>query len=117
MLIPQTLIEINTRDLYNCLDNAKFESKSLSEQNIILEFQLYVLKIDILILEGNNQCDLKSIKLTFDKVFRKFIGLSKHIELMIKSSMLLTQNWLYETLEQTKKLIVVIQEANVQLCN
>ncbi|SMY15833.1 hypothetical protein [Photobacterium aquimaris] len=117
MLIPQTLIEINTRNIYDCLDNAKFEAKSLSEQNIILEFQLYILKVDILILESNNQCDLKSIRLTFDKVCRKFILLSKQIELMIKSSMLLTQNWLYEALKQTKKLIIEIQEATVRFCD
>lgn len=116
MLIPQTLIEINTRNLYNCLDNAKFEAKSLSEQNIILEFQIYILKIDILIQESNNQYDLKSIRLTFNKVFRKFISLSKQIELIINSNMFSPQNWLSEALKQTKKLIIEIQESTVHFC-
>lgn len=117
MITPQTLTVINTRNLHDCLDSAKFEAKSLGEQNIILEFQLYVSKIDILVLTSDNQCDLKSIKLIFHKVLRKFIVLSKQIELMINSSIMLMQSWLYEALDQTNKLIIMIRETIVQFCN
>ncbi len=113
MIPPKTLTIINTRNLHDCLDNAKFEAISIGEQNIILELQIYVLRIDILVLASNNQCDWRAL----GKVLRKFISLSKQIESMLNSNALSEKNWLYETLEQTKKLIALIREINVQFCD
>ncbi|EJG0638694.1 hypothetical protein C4G90_RS14005 [Vibrio parahaemolyticus] len=117
MIPPQTLTIINTRNLHDCLDNAKFEAMSIGEQNIILELQIYVLRIDILILASNNQYDWRAVKLTLGKVLRKFISLSKQIELMLNSNALSDKNWLYEALEQTKKLTALIRETSVQFCD
>jgi hypothetical protein len=90
---------------------------SIGEQNIILELQIYVLRIDILILASNNQYDWRAVTLTLGKVLRKFISLSKQIELMLNSNALSDKNWLYEALEQTKKLTALIRETSVQFCD
>ncbi len=109
MLTLQSVI--NTQILHDCLENAKLESKNLGEQNIILELQVYLLKIDVLLAANNSLSDWRSKKLSFDKILRKLISFSKQIESLINVHILSEQDWPYEVLEQTKKLIPVIRES------
>ncbi|MCV6070046.1 hypothetical protein OFP26_31205, partial [Escherichia coli] len=76
-------------------------------QNILLELQIYLLRIDLLIANSRIQSDWQTNALTLDKILRKLLGLSKQIESLIDNHVFSTQYCLDSALEQVKVLITV----------
>nr|PMI78428.1 hypothetical protein BCU37_20000 [Vibrio splendidus]PMK03973.1 hypothetical protein BCU10_23390 [Vibrio splendidus]PMK52652.1 hypothetical protein BCT96_23510 [Vibrio splendidus] len=94
-LLPR--LSVNTQDIYDCLESAKLDSRSVGEQNVLLELQIYLLKIDVLIATSS-PVDLNP------KILRKLIGLSKQIESLLDMRTMSAQKRLSEAHEQVKKL-------------
>ncbi len=99
--------EINTSHLHKCLEDAKLISKKVGEQNILLELQIYLLRIDLLIANSRIQSDWRTHALTLDKILRRLLGLSKQIESLMDNHAFSTQYCLDSALEQVKVLITV----------
>ena len=107
MLTPQITTVINTSNLHKCLEDAKLIATKVGEQNILLELQIYLLRIDLLIANSRIQSDWRTHALTLDKILRKLLGLSKQIESLIDNHVFSTQYCLDSALEQVKVLITV----------
>ncbi|WP_457529163.1 hypothetical protein [Vibrio sp. JZG10] len=110
LLTPQIPTVINTSNLHKCLEDAKLISKKVGEQNILLELQIYLLRIDLLIANSRIQSDWRTNALTLDKVLRKLLGLSKQIESLTDNHVFSTQYCLDSALEQVKVLIAVTRK-------
>lgn len=111
LLTPQIPTVINTSNLHKCLEDAKLISKKVGEQNILLELQTYLLRIDLLIAKSRIQSDWRTNALTLDKILRKLLGLSKQIESLTDNHVFSTQYCLDSALEQVKVLITVTCKA------
>ncbi|EKO3713518.1 hypothetical protein P0F40_003130 [Vibrio metschnikovii] len=111
LLTPQIPTVINTSNLHKCLEDAKLISKKVGEQNILLELQIYLLRIDLLIANSRIQSDWRTSALTLDKILRKLLGFSKQIESFRDNHVFSTQYCLDSALEQVKVLITVTCKA------
>lgn len=111
LLTPQIPTVINTSNLHKCLEDAKLISENVGEQNILLELQIYLLRIDLLIANSRFQSDWRTNTLTLDKILRKLLGLSKQIESLTDNHVFSTRYCLDSALEQVKVLITVTCKA------